>query len=61
MLVGRGYRLRASQEEVTAQGNSSHTQVVTVVKVVNDATDSAGVLANVSLLLPCDDIGRQHT
>ena len=52
MLVGRGYRLRASQKEVTTEGNSSRTQVVTVVKVVNDTTDSAGVLANVSLLLP---------
>ena len=61
MLVGRSYRLRAGQKEVTAEGNSSRTQVVTVVKVVIDTTDSAGVLADVSLLPPCDDVGREHT
>ena len=36
--------------------HSRRTQVVTVVKVVSDTTDSAGVLANVSLRLHCNDV-----
>lgn len=32
-------------------GDSSRTQVVTVVKVVNDTTDSAGVLAEKSVIV----------